>query len=264
MANEDLNRNRPPNPEEASQGEYRDAFDAIDVEVQTSGQLDYKASVTVSGEEWINGVRVPYADSQPTMDLDEVPASELLSRIPEDLHEAVAAIGIKPEDADRQSVFLSFTPACFVKTDQGNDEFMPASALAAVTTEYPNGGSDFSSYGVEVDFRTDPAESNGTYTRMTDVGTEDVSMAEEEGSNFDPNALAALAMMDKEFAPEVRENTREAREKMTEDLSEQGEEVGARTDTAREGGGARYFLKSAEVEAVRIVAQYYSAPPDRA
>jgi hypothetical protein len=253
------NHNQAPEPERASLQQYIEAFNAIDLEVKTSGIVEYTEPVKLVGQEWVEGELVQHVSSQPNVDLEMVPATELLDRIPEDKRESLWGLGITPDKADNQVLNLAFADDCYVRNAGGDIRYQPGAASLLITTEGANGVLETANYQISVDRSGDQERAAGAFSEGLELDIEDVpidvkdaeTLAAEgkgpetiEAEEVDPDDLAIEALM---------RGYRAKEEKGTADLY--GFEEGILADEAAK---ARDYLTPAEVAAMKLVAENYS------
>jgi len=229
--------NQAPEPEKATHQQYVEAFDAIDLEVQTSGAVEYRAPVQVVGEEWVGGKRVEHVRSQANVDLEMVSASELIEKLPEDKRESLWSLGITPDKADQQMVALSFARECHIKDAEGRVEYQPGSAVVLITTEQGDGGFETASYEARLDRSGEEERAAGSFSKGIELGEDDVPF----NADFDETDVTIRALTTGYKAGD---------EKGLQDLDPSGID--------QDIEGARHYLTPQEAEAMKLVAEHYS------
>lgn len=159
MSSHEQNKNQ---PEVATLQELQPAFEAIEREVYLNSDT-YKEPTEIYGESYINDRHLLHVKHQPELNLVDVPAAGIVSRIPE---ETAALLGISAE----QTLTLSFAPECYEQRgDDGGFRFQRASAQLVVTSMYPNGGAETKHYSIEIDRTKDVPKAGSHYDEMYEM-----------------------------------------------------------------------------------------------
>ena len=222
------------NPEIARFEDLQPAFEAVNREVLLSGAESYRLPTKVYGERQVNGQRIMNVDNQPAIVLQEVSGANLMKRIPDEQHEAVAVLGIKPDE----QVTLSFGTECFQRGGDGTFVFEPASAELLVRTEYAN---------------------NNQETRAYDIGMSRLSGERKASSNFTTMIEMEHPQVPEEELPDIEiDETDVALYKITNQEREKTEFPDAdKREIVRKSFEGR-DITAAEAQAIQVVASHFS------